>query len=398
MMPMPNRLKHITSGSLLRRIGHQFFFFFITSAFLVLSSMVGCSPLAEDLAAVNYTPLPGDDWKVKTPAEQGIDPMLVAELYFDAAELSNLYGLLVIKNGYLIAEDYFNDGAVDRKTGLASATKCYTSALVGIALDQGYLDDVDEKMIDFFPEYADQITDPRKKQISIEDMLKMRSGYPWEERVPPYMDMILTSDDWLPFIVDFPLSSDPGVEYNYSNLTAHLLGVIVARASETDLKSFGQEHLFSPINAEVGDWWQDANNYHLGSGLISFTARDAAKFGLLYLNNGIYEGTQVVSAAWVEKSLQRYSEDINYTGWIVSKLGRYFRDLGVGYQWYSARVGAHHFNFAWGHGGNLIVLLRELDMVIVTTANPSLEIWGQESWKHEGAIIDLVGKFISSLS
>ena len=374
---MPNRLKPITSGSLQRRGGHQLFFFFITSVFLVLSSMVGCSPLAEDLAAVNYTPLPGDDWTVKTPAEQGIDPMLVAELYFDAADLSNLYGLLVIKNGYLIAESYFNDGAVDRKTGLASVTKCYTSALVGIALDQ--------------------ITDLRKKQISIEDMLKMRSGYPWEERVPPYMDMILTNHNWLPFIVEFPLSSDPGAAFNYSNLTAHLLGVIVARACETDLKSFGQEHLFSPINAEVGDWSQDANNYNLGAGLITFTARDAAKFGLLYINGGVYEGTQVVSAAWVENSLQRYSEDINYTGWIVSKLGRYFRDIGVGYQWYSARAGDHHFNFAWGHGGNLIVLLRELDMVIVTTANPSLEIWGQESWRHEGAIIDLVGKFISSL-
>ena len=133
---------------------------------------------------------------------------------------------------------------------------------------------------------------------------------------------------------------------------------------------------------------------------MSSTARDGAKFGLLYLNDGLYEGTQVVSATWVKESLQRYSEGINFTGWIpgiTSKLGRYFSDIGYGYQWWSARVGDHHFNYAAGHGGNLIVLLEELHMVIVTTANPSLEVWGQESWKHEGAIIDMVGRFIKSL-
>jgi formylglycine-generating enzyme required for sulfatase activity/CubicO group peptidase (beta-lactamase class C family)/acetyl esterase/lipase len=343
-------------------------------------------------AAVDYTPVELPDWEVSTPADQGLDPKLVADLYRNAAELPSLYGLLLVKNGHLIAEGYFNGGTLEQKALLASVAKSYTSALVGIALEQGCLSSVDQTMIEFFPEFADQIDDPRKEQITIGDMLKMRSGYPWEEFTPPYLDTLGTKDNWLPFIVEFPLTSDPGTEFGYSNLTAHLLGVIVARACDTSLLSYGQQVLFSPMNARVGAWPYDANGYYYGSSDISFTARDAAKFGLLYLNHGEYAGNQVVSADWVRDSLQTYSENL-----YNNRLGRYFTNIGYGYLWWSARAGDHHFNYAWGHGGNLIVLLDELDMVIVTTANPLHGVFGEEAWEKEGAIIDLVGRFIQSI-
>jgi CubicO group peptidase (beta-lactamase class C family) len=121
-----------------------------------------------------------------------------------------------------------------------------------------------------------------------------------------------------------------------------------------------------------------------------------AKFGSVFLHGGEYQGDQVISANWVMDSLQRYSEGIKGGGEISSKYGS-FRDLGYGYQWWSARAGKHHFNYAAGHGGNYIILLDELDMIIVTTADPMHGIFGGESWKHEGAINNLVGKFINSL-
>ena len=143
---------------------HSFLLF--TSMILILSTMVGCGPSTAELEAVDYTPLPGDDWKVSTPAEQGLDPMLVAELYLNAAELETLYGLLVIKNGHLIAEGYFNGGSVEQENFLASATKSFTSASVGIALEQGCLSSVDQKMMDFFPELR-PLNDSRKEEITI---------------------------------------------------------------------------------------------------------------------------------------------------------------------------------------------------------------------------------------
>jgi len=357
---------------------------------LTLLALAGCSPSSEDLAEVDYAPLPGDDWKISTPAGQGLDPRLVEELYRNGAELETLYALLVVKNGHLIAEKYFHEGAVDRKNEQQSATKSYTSALVGIALDQGCLSSVDQKMIDFFPEFAGQVTDPRKKQITIRDMLQMRSGYPDEETDPALFEALL-SGNYLPLIVGFPLTSEPGTKFQYSGLTSHWLGVMVARACHTDLKSYAQEHLFAPLDAGVGDdWIQDADGYYIGLAGMDVTARDMAKFGMLYLNDGQYEGNQIMSAEWVHDSLQAYSDDAR------GKVGR-FRDMGYGYQWWSARVDDRHLDFAWGHGGQLIVLLEEFDMVIVVAADPFWQQHNDQSWKHEKSMFNLVGRFIESL-
>lgn len=369
---------------------HKNSYLLLTIVILILLGLTGCSPSIDELKAVDYTPLVGDDWKASTPEEQGLDPMSVAELYHNAAELETLYGLLIVKNGYLIAEKYFNEGAIDRENQLQSATKSYTSALVGIALDQGCLSSADQKMMDFFPELSGQIEDPRKEQITIRDMLQMRAGYPDEETDPALFDALL-SGDYLPLIIHFPLVSDPGTEFHYSGLTSHWLGVIVARACDTDLKSYAQEHLFTPIAAEVGDEWiRDRDGYYIGLAGMHASARDMAKLGLLYLNNGQYEGRQIISADWVQDSLQTYSQDAR------NNVGR-FRDIGYGYQWWSASVGDHRVNFAWGHGGQLIVLLDEFDMVIVTTADPFWQQHDDESWKHEKASFNLVDKFIRSL-
>jgi CubicO group peptidase (beta-lactamase class C family) len=353
-------------------------------------------PQMKDLEAVLYTPLPEDDWKVSTPAEQGLDPKLVAELYLDAAHLETLYGLLVIKDDHLIAEGYFNKGSVEQKARLQSVTKSYTSALVGIALDQGHLLSVDQKMMDFFPEVAGKITDSRKTQITIWHLLQMRAGYPWEETDPGLWKALL-SGHYLPLVSEIPLISNPGTEFNYSNLTSNWLGIIVARACDTDLKSYAEKHLFLPIDTKVGDWGQDRDGHYNGCGGLHFTARDAAKFGLVYLNDGKYKNKQIVSASWIEKSLKPYSKNAWLTKDKMNKVGRYFRDLGYGYQWWSANVGDHNLDFAWGHGGQLIVLLDELEMIIVVTAASFYLQHDDQSWKHEQANINLVGKFIKSL-
>jgi len=392
-------MKHILNCPLFRSKWRQDSFLLLTSVILILLMLVGCGPSGpstEDLLAVEYTPLRGDDWEVSTPEEQGLDPMLVAELYFNAAELETIYSLLVIKDGYLIAEDYFNEGSVDQKDRLQSVTKSYTSALVGIALEQGYLSSIDQKMLDFFPEVANQVTDPRKEQITIRHLLQMRAGYPWEETDQVLWDGLL-SGYYPPLIEEFPLTADPGTEFQYSNLTSNWLGIIVDRATGTNLKAFAEEHLFSAINVEAGEWGQDAEGHNNGCGDLHFSARDAARFGLLYLNNGEYEGIQVIPADWVSESLQRYSEDINLTGGFPANWGLSISDIGYGYQWWSAKAGEHYFYYAAGHGGQMIVLLDEFDMVIVVTAYPFYLQHDAESWKHELAIINLWADFIKSL-
>ncbi len=390
--PGPARLKRIVHCFNWR----QYSLLIIAIVLLVLSALASCGPSIENLLAVDYTPLPGDDWNVSTPAEQGLDPMLVAEMYYNAAELETIYSLLVIKNGYLIAEDYFNEGSVEQKDRLQSVTKSFTSALVGIALKQGYLSSIDQKMLDFFPEVADQITDRRKEQITIRHLLQMRAGYPWEETDPALWEGLL-SGHYPPLIQEFPLLTDPGTEFHYSNLSSNWLGIIVDRATGTNLKAYAEENLFLPIGVEAGEWGTDAEGHNNGCGDLHLTARDATKFGLLYLNKGEYKGNQVVPADWVHDSLQRYSDDINATGGFPANWGLSISDIGYGYQWWPARAGEHHFDFAWGHGGQLIVLLEELDMVIVVTAYPFYLEHTSEAWNHELANVNLVGEFIKSL-
>jgi CubicO group peptidase (beta-lactamase class C family) len=313
----------------------------------------------------------------------------VAELYVNAAELERLYGLLVVKSGYLVAEKYFNEGTVEQKARIQSATKSVTSALVGIALDQGCLSTVEQKMLDSYPEVADRITDPRKAQITLREMLQMRAGYPWEETHPSLWEGLL-SGRYVPLVEEFPLTADPGTEFQYSNLTSNWLGIIVDRACGTNLKSYAEEHLFLPLGVEAGEWGTDWDGHNNGCGDLHLTARDMAKFGLLYLNEGEYEGNQIIPVDWVRDSLQTYSED----AW--DNIGR-FHDIGYGYQWWTARSGDHRVSFAWGHGGQLIVLVDDLDLAVITTADPFWLQHDGQSWKHEKATISLVADFVASL-
>ncbi|UCG61204.1 MAG: serine hydrolase, partial [Candidatus Zixiibacteriota bacterium] len=153
---------------------------------------------------VTHDPLVRDDWPVSTPEEQGVSGDLVHDTYLEAMHLEGLYSLLVIKNGYLVAERYFNDAYVDMAPSVASVTKSFTSALTGLALRDGHLTSLDQKMVDFFPELDWAGTDLRKGDITIRQMLQMRSGYP-AEAVGGYLDELMAYDfDWIPVLIDFP--------------------------------------------------------------------------------------------------------------------------------------------------------------------------------------------------
>jgi CubicO group peptidase (beta-lactamase class C family) len=352
----------------------------------------------DELSGVDFRPRPGVGWPVSTPAERGLDPALVASLYADASELDAIRGLLILKDGHLVAERYFNEGAVDRPTLVQSVTKSVTSALVGIALDRGCLEGIDQRMLDFFPERAAEIRDPRKREITVRHMLQMRAGYGYEGTDSVRWEGLI-GGDYLPLMVEFPLDRAPGSGFDYSNLTSHLLGVIVARSCGTDLLPFAEQHLFDPIGVQPGEWRTDPDGYRYGYAGLFLTAQDMARFGLLYLDDGVWEGRQVVPADWVEASLTGYSSTLDSPMLPTAAIGRYFRDAEYGYQWWSARVDGRRLDFAWGYGGQLIVLLRDLDMVLVVTTDP---FEGQtrrvyEARKDEQASFNVVGKFIQAL-
>jgi CubicO group peptidase (beta-lactamase class C family) len=381
---MKNRKKDNTRETQVR-------IFLITGMVLILFTVTGCGPSPADLAAVDYTPLPGDNWEVSTPEAEGLDPLLVAELYYEAAQLDRIYSLLVVKNGKLIAEKYFHEGSIDQQNNAQSVTKSYFSALVGIALDQGCLSSVDQTLLEFFPEYADQIDDPRKEEITIRHLLQMRSGYPLEESHPDLADRFFGGEgNWLPLIVDFPLTSDPGTKFQYSNFSSYLLGAIVSRACAVDLKEFAEAYLFDPTNTELGEMWQDDFGFYYPN--LHATARDQARFGQLYLDDGVYNGEQIIPARFVHDSLQNYTQDPPAA---INR--RNYERSAYGYQWWEVQTGDRTYESAQGHGGQVIALVDEHDMVVVLTADPFWLQWGDEHWENEKANNYLVADFIASL-
>ncbi|MEJ2571509.1 MAG: serine hydrolase [Anaerolineales bacterium] len=363
----------------------------ITSTVVILSVLVGCGPSRAELDAVDYAPTSRDLWPVSTPEEQGLDPDLVAELYYNASQSGTVYSLLVFKNGYLIAEDYSIIGSPDLQLNIHSVTKSITSALVGIAIEEGCIESVDQKMMDFFPELKSQITDPRKNEITIRQLLQMRAGFPWEESTPELFDLLVTGFH-TDTLVHVPLVRDPGSDSEYSNLSPHILGIIVARACETDLKSFAQEHLFDPLGIEPGFWQRDWDGNYLGFSDLDLSSTDMAKFGLMYLNDGKYNGEQIVPAAWVDESLQAYSKKT----WKI-RVGKNWGDNGYGYLWWSIKAGDYRYNLAWGHGGQQIAIVRDLDMLIVALVDPLHMQWGDKPWRKEKANLNLVADFVASL-
>ncbi len=368
--------------------GHSYSFRFFLLA-MILPNLFACSTW--NLDVVDYTPVAENDWHVSKPETQGLEAELVSRLYFNAAKVKTIYSLLVIKNGFLVAEHYFHGGSIEQKARMQSATKSFTSALVGIALEQGCLTSPDQKMMDFFPELASQINDPRKNQITIRHLLQMRAGFPWEESNDELFTLLYTG--FRPAtLLAVPLVRDPGTGFDYSNLSSHILAMIIARACGTDLKSFAQEHLFGPLDMQPGEWIQDWEGYYNGHADLYMSARDMAKLGLLYLNDGRHAGEQIVPADWVRESLQSYTQDAWYY-----RVGKNFKDVGYGYQWWSVHSGAFRYNLAWGHGGQQIAILKDLNLVVVVTADPLHGQHGGGPWRHEKANLNLVADFMASL-
>ena len=345
-----------------------------------------------------YQPLTLPDWEVSTPGAEGVDPDLVLSTYQDARAHPTLYSLLIVKNDRLIAERYYNGQDYRGAHNMASVTKSFTSGLAGIALKEGVLPGLEKTMAGYFPEIDWPKLDPRKSQITIRQILEMRSGFPWEE-MTGQLNVLLSNWNWIPFIAEFALSGDPGTRFGYSNLTAHLMAIILARAANTDLRSWAKTRLFDPLGIEIGNWNSDASGYCYGTSDLYLTPRAMAKYGLLYLKGGKLNEKQIIPAEWVAASLTPHSFD-TYGAAISRPDGKIldsFDLLDYGYLWWSSKCGRHPVHWAWGHGGNLIVLVPDLHMVVVTSADNLPGVFGQESWVKEKAIMEMVGGFISAI-
>jgi CubicO group peptidase (beta-lactamase class C family) len=299
-------------------------------------------------------------WEEATPESQGMDSTeLVKLLHYINQQGKALDSLLIIRHGHLILELYYPPYTRDKEHIVNSVTKSFISALIGIAIEQGYVSSDRSSLLDWFPGVADSNKYPGKASIQIRDLLTMNSGIDWPQYGPNNVsDEMGRSPNWVQFILNRPMAAKPGSQSNYSNGDAHLLSAIIQRATGEDSLEFGWEHFFQPLGIPRPKWFRDPQGINIGSATIYLPPREMAKLGYLYLHHGAWEGSQIVPAGWVNASLERHTGIQTSAGLV---------DYGY-YWWLHPKLGMSE---AWGGAGQRIAIFRNLDMVTVMTADIS---------------------------
>ena len=315
--------------------------------------------LGEQTKERKYWPTSG--WKTSIPEKQGMDSakLLIADEFIQN-RLPDAYSLLVVKNGYLVFEKYYSWGSREKYAAVHSVTKSVTSALIGIALDKGYLNSVDQKLVDFYPEYITDESDPMKKEISLRHLLTMSAGFKWNDRGPSMRNWYLSSN-WVRSAIQLPQENTPGDIFNYNSSTSHLLSAILSKSSETSTLDFAKQYLFEPLGIQSAYWHEDPQGYYIGGFGLGLSARDLAKLGFLYLNNGYWNGRNIVSESWVNESTSQQIQAVSHP---------IYGEFQYVYQWWVKKVDGFKSYRAWGRRGQFIVVVPELDLVIAVTSNP----------------------------
>jgi CubicO group peptidase (beta-lactamase class C family) len=229
-----------------------------------------------------------------------------------------------VRNGYLVTEAYWHPYGPNDTHSIESITKSVIGTLIGIALDQGAIRNVDQKLLDFFPQQAIQNLDGRKKSITLHDLLSMTPGLDWEDAKS--LDRVIRSDDWIHTLLDLPMATKPSSKWIYCNGASHLLSAVLQEATGMDARSYANQHLFAALGipqASERGWGSDPQGITNGIAGLYLTPRDLAKFGFLYLNLGQWNGQSVVPADWVKESTreQSYIGEDEYVGGLDRRFG-----------------------------------------------------------------------------
>jgi CubicO group peptidase (beta-lactamase class C family) len=275
----------------------------------------------------------------------------LAEMLLAArAQNVQIHSFLVIRNGYVVLDATFYPYDGQTPHNVASVTKSLMTTLIGIAADQGKLD-LDDKMVSFFPDRSIANLDERKEAITVGHLASMASGLDCTtEQDELTLSQMVASPDWVQFALDRKVVSEPGKQFVYCSPSIHLLSPILQQATGMSTLDFARQHLFEPLGIGEVMWPQDPQGYYDGWADASLQPQDMAKLGFLFLNKGEWDDQQIVSRQWVEDAtsahMQTFDDPYGYGWWLERDVAGYRAD---------------------GRGGQLIYVLPDWNMILVTT-------------------------------
>lgn len=292
--------------------------------------------------------------------------------------LPAIRSFLIVQNGRLVFEKYYNGAIAIQSHRVASVTKSITSVLTGIAIDNGELAGIHLTAAQLFPEYISKVKDPRTADITLHQLLNMTGGFKWVDRSQDFWNWRY-SRDRLKRSINLPLSQAPGTIFNYVTPSSQLIGSAVSRATGQSLQDYANQHLFRPMSEEIKSWDKDPAGFNTGGTGLSLTPRQMAKFGLLMLNEGRWKNEQIVSRSWVQSATQNQ---------IPAAAG-----MGYGYQFWIRNMGSCRGYMAWGRGGQFIVVIPDQNLVIVVTSQSRVDGPGTA---HYHPLFDIVSNATSA--
>ena len=273
-----------------------------------------------------------------------------------------LLNLLIIRRGRLVLERSYHQGDATARVNVKSITKSIISTLVGIALRERHLTSLDQRVAEFFPRYFSAEDDQRKREITLRHLLTLSSGLQWTEQSSESLPALFASPNWVEHGLRLPLLHPPGKVFAYSTLGAHLLSAVLTKATGMNLLAFANRYLFGPLGITEPAWASDPQGYQVGGSDLFLSPRDLAKIGYLYLNQGHWEDQQIIADDYVKAATRTQ---------VIPEDGA-FALATYGYLWWIKPIGPYHCFFALGYGGQLICVIPDVDVVVVTTARPDV--------------------------
>lgn len=281
----------------------------------------------------------------------------------------NIAGIVVRKNGEILYENYYNKCTADSRIHVYSVTKSIVSILIGIAMDKGYIHSLNQKVLEFFPDYTVKENEKEIQNITLYDMVTMTAPYKYD--TPPYIEYF-TSEDWVTFTLDLLGGKSQTEEFLYAGLIGpDILTGILTKAAGQSVLDFARDNLFSPLGItvdsniifntqeeqmafngakDISGWVADPAGINSGGWGLTLSPIDMAKIGQLCLNGGMWDGKQIVSKSWINESTREHSrwQELN---------------LPYGYLWWINDDPDQSFA-AMGDGGNIIYVNKSKKLVV----------------------------------